>query len=460
MKTAPPSAARLELRDVPSSDCWDTIRRGSRLISPRVGLIRQVLEARHQAQDPAFFAAGVQAADVDRHASDVSALEAGGAGDDAATAMVAAICETAERYCSRIYDRDEMVLGPFRELAADAVEPDRLRLFSRQQVEHGGAAGLDYFDDSSIVRWVWGYSLTERRPRLVPASLVYLNYRAADGEARIGLNASTGLSAAATLEEAILGGLLEIVERDAVTVAWLHRRAGRRIEVDDDDLRQMLRARLHGDHPRVDVKVFDVTLDLAIPVVFLVMRRPAEFGPAVCVGSAARLAPRQAVRKCMREAGQSFPYLRYLLEKEKGWQPAPDLSNLVNFEHHVLHYLRRPDLVPQAFAFCDACEESVRLSELPDRSTGRVLGDLERCVECLGEAGYDVIAADLTTPDVREVGLRVVRVIIPGLVPLHGNHLRPYLGVRRLFDVPRRLGWDGRAASSPSGLNPFPHAFP
>lgn len=448
MKTVPPLPADLELHDVPASDLWETIRRGSRLISPRVGLIRQVVETRYQAQDPAIFASGVMPADFARYSSGGPGLKAGGAGDDAATALVAAIGEAAERYCACFYDCDEMAFGSFRELAEDAVSPDRLRLFSREQIERFGGRGIDYFDESSRIRWVWGYSLNQRRPRLVPASLVYLNYRPAEDEAKIGLNASTGLAAGATREEAILGALLEIVERDAFTIAWLHRRAGRRIEVDDDALQEALRARLWTDRPSVDVKIFDITTDVPIPVVFLVMRRQAEFGPVVCVGTAARLAPQQAVRKCMQEAGQAFPYFRYLLDSEKKWQPAPDFSNLINFDYHCLNYLKRPDLVPPAFSFCDECDDRVLLSELPDRSAGRVLADLEYCVARLDEAGHDVIVADITTPDIADAGLSVVRVIVPGLVPLHGHHLRPFLGVRRLFEA-----LEGE-------LNPFPHPFP
>jgi ribosomal protein S12 methylthiotransferase accessory factor len=459
MKTAPPLPVELELRDVPASDLWETIRQGSRLISPKVGLIRQVVETRFQAQDPGIFAAGVQAADISRYLGAGQSLEAGGAGDSAATALMSAIGEAAERHCAFFYDRGEMVFGAFRDLAQDAVSPDLLRLFSREQIE-SFRRGPDYFDDSSRIAWVWGYSLNERRPRLVPASLVYLNYRPEADEANIGLNASTGLAAGATREEAILGALLEIVERDAFTIAWLHARVGRRIEVDDEDLQKALRTRLWADRPSVDVKIFYITTDVDIPVVFLVMRRQAEFGPAVCVGTAARLAPRQAVRKCMYEAGQCFPYFRHLLNSHKDWQPAPDFSNLINFDYHCLNYLRRPELVPPAFAFCDQCEDRVALSEIPDRSAGRVLADIEHCVARLDEAGYSVIVTDITTPDIADVGLSVVRVIVPGLVPLHGVHPRPFLGARRLFEVPLRLGWDRRGWSPESGLNPFPHPFP
>ena len=460
MKTALRHPPELELRDVAATDLSETIRRGSRLISRKVGLIRRVAETRYQAQDPVVFAAGVLPADFSRCVSGGVAADAGGAGDTAAMAMVSAIGEAVERHCACLPDRAQMVFGSYRELESDAVSPDLLRLFSRDQIEGFGPHGPDYFDEDTPVAWVWGYSLSNRRPRLVPAALVYLNYRPAQHEATIGLNASTGLAAGATREEAILSGLLETVERDAFTIAWMHRRAGRRIDIDDEDTARRLKLRLWADRPSVDVKLFDLTTDVAIPVVFIVMRRQAECGPVACVGAASRLSPRHAIRKCIQEAGQNFPYLRHLLDNEKDWQPAPDFSNVTNFDYHFLNYLKRPDLVPEAFAFFDACEQRVALSQLPDRSTGRVLADLRYCIACLGEAGYEVIVTDITTPDISDVGFSVVRVIVPGLVPLHGHHLRPFLGARRLFDVPFRLEWNRSGWSAEAGLNPFPHPFP
>src|SRR5207244_379660 len=161
-------------------------------------------------------------------------------------------------------------------------------------------------------------------------------------------------------------------------------------DVDDDEMKRILRDRLWADRPSVDVRFFDVTTDVAIPVVFIVMRRQAECGPVTCVGAASRLSPREAVRKCIQEAGQTFPYLRYLLGSQKDWHPAPYFSNVTNFDYHYLTYLKRPDLVSRAFAFCDECQDTVALSHLPDRSTGRVLADLEYCVESLREAGFEV----------------------------------------------------------------------
>jgi ribosomal protein S12 methylthiotransferase accessory factor len=460
MTTARTQPAALELEDVPWSDAWETLRRGRRLISRRVGVIRQVANVRYQAQDPGFFATGVVLADFSRCLPGGQSLKAGGAGDTEAVAIASAIGEAIERHCACFFDRDDMVVGTFAELDGEAVAPDRLRLFSREQTERFGRQGPPYFDERSRIAWVRAWSLTEQRPRLVPASLVYLNYRPGPDDTSMGCHGSTGLAAGATREQAILSGLLEVVERDAFTLAWLHRQPGRRIDIDEAELQRVLAVHLWADRPSVDVKFFDLTTDLDIPVIFLVMRRPAEFGLAACLGCASRLSPRHAAGKCLQEIGQNFPVIRNLLASEKGWQPASDFSNLNTFDYHFLTYLKRPELVPQAFAFYDRCEERMPLSQLIDRSTGRVLTDIERCVVCLRHAGYEVLVADITTSDVAEAGFSVVRVIVPGLMPLHSDHLRPFLGVRRLSEAPFRLGWERRGWTPEQGLNPLPHPFP
>ena len=63
-----------------------------------------------------------------------------------------------------------------------------------------------------------------------------------------------------------------------------------------------------------------------------------------------------------------------------------------------------------------------------NESTGDPEKDLKKVLSLLESRGFDVLVVDLTTPDVREVGFRVVRVLIPGLQPLHGDHCYPFLG--------------------------------
>lgn len=454
--------AAVELRDVPWSDVWESIRSASRLVSPKVGLARSLQQGVTYAQDPELFALGVGLQDLSRFSGILNSDKAGGGGELAERALVATLGEAIERYCTLFFDKEEMVRGTARELAPDAVDAELVRFFSRRQIEENGdrIGSTSYFTEDSVTYWVWGTSLTSGEARLVPASQVYLNYKADDDEVLPGRNASTGLAAGTTIEEAILTGLFEVVERDCFTIAWLHRHLGSRIAVDDPELKRILDERFYVSHPDVDLAFYDITLDIPIPSIFALMRRPAEYGPALCVTSVSRLSMREAVRKGMCELGQELPYLRFLRNQFDDWDPLPDFSDIVTFDHHFTLYSKRPELIGEALAFCDAVEDEVALSELPDHRTGRPLGDIEHCVAVLAENGYEVIVVDITTEDVRELGWRVVRVLVPGLVPLYGNHNRPYLGLPRLWEIPDKLRWAQNGWNPDAGLNPYPHPFP
>jgi ribosomal protein S12 methylthiotransferase accessory factor len=229
--------------------------------------------------------------------------------------------------------------------------------------------------------------------------------------------------------------------------------------VDDASLRATLPATFALGRPGVGLDLFDVTADIPIPTILAVLRRPAEFGPALCLGAAARLSPRAAARKGLLELGQGLPFLRTLLVQLKGWTPKEDFSDLVSFDYHLLMYNRRPELVSAALGFYDAAPAGL-LSALPDRSSGRLKSDVETCVGLLEKAGHEVVVVDITTEDLREAGFSVVRVLVPGLIPLHGDHNLPYLGVERLREVPWRLGWVDRRQDPLAVLNPRPHPFP
>jgi ribosomal protein S12 methylthiotransferase accessory factor len=450
----------LELRDVPRSDPRETVKLAKYLISPKVGMVRSLNQGAFRAQDPITLAMGVAAADLSRFADIPNSGKAGGGGETIASAVAATIGELVERYCMLFYDKAEMVLAPWREVADDAVHPDLVRFFSRQQTDRGGPEMRGYFDEDTPIYWVWGTALGSGRPRLVPACQVYLNYRFDEGEGSPGRNASTGLAAGATLEEAILSGLFEVIERDAFAVCWLHRKVGPRIRIDDPELSATLRHRFHAGHPAVDLQFFDITLDIPVLSVFSVMRRPAEFGPALVLSSVSRLSPREVIVKCLREMGQTMPYLRFLRNNLKNWEPASDWSDITSFDHHFLLYSKHPELIDEAMSFCAEADEEVAFSDLPDPSTGRVLGDIEHCVRLLDERGLEAIVVDITVPEIRDLGLHVVRVLIPGLVPLHGNHNARFLGVPRLYELPSKLNWAAGGWDSSAGINPYPHPFP
>jgi ribosomal protein S12 methylthiotransferase accessory factor len=66
---------------------------------------------------------------------------------------------------------------------------------------------------------------------------------------------------------------------------------------------------------------------------------------------------------------------------------------------------------------------------------------------------------ELTSPEMRELGFRVVKVLVPGLQPIDFGTQWPHLGGRRLYEAPARAGYL-QSRTQPRDLNVFPHPFP
>ena len=89
------------------------------------------------------------------------------------------------------------------------------------------------------------------------------------------------------------------------------------------------------------------------------------------------------------------------------------------------------------------CSGSSHLPALP-------AGDLNAYADMMARAGHRVVYVDVTTPDIRNLGLRVVRTLAAGLQPLHFGYGRERRGGRRLYEVPLGLGYFERARRNPN----------
>jgi ribosomal protein S12 methylthiotransferase accessory factor len=76
-----------------------------------------------------------------------------------------------------------------------------------------------------------------------------------------------------------------------------------------------------------------------------------------------------------------------------------------------------------------------------------VAEDVRRCQRIVEARGMEMIVLDQTRP---EIGLPVVKVIVPGL-----RHFWARFAPGRLYDVPVRLGWIARSTPEEE-LNPIP----
>jgi ribosomal protein S12 methylthiotransferase accessory factor len=358
-----------------------------------------------------------------------------------------ALGEAVERFCAAVYDERTLVLDCQRNLVPEAIDPSTIALFSASQYREPGFA-FQPFTEETRVTWTRGYSLLQRAPVLVPAAFVYRPYWPIEGEAAIGDFPTTGLACGNSLADAILHGLYETVERDAVMITWLNRLPARRIDLDrlapaTDANRPW--ARLGGR----GLFVHDITTDIAIPTRLAVLIDRSGPRVFVTVGAAAHDNSDRALEKAAAEALFLRPAVEHVVRSSAG------RDSVQTQEDHLTFFSNAARLGEFGFLLnAPACGTEAS----PPTPAGGSLMQLRTALRALQQRGLDAIVVDVTLPELLQAGLRVVRVIVPGLIPLTFGHRYAAKGGPRIYTVPVTLGYASRGVAE-ADLNPAPHPF-
>ncbi len=369
-------------------------------------------------------------------------LSVGGCGTTPAQALGAAIGEAVERYAASSLPPAPPC--PRHDLRVRALRPRELLPFSRVQRDARGFPFEDPGDDAPL-RWVHGSSLLDGTPCAVPAPSALLFDQALPGEPVLGPSHSTGLACAETSEGAVEHALGEVIERDAVALTWL--RGVTPPRVPEAIVREVAGAALP---PNDAVSAFDLTSDLGIPVLMVLCRGRTSAGDVLSAGTACHVEARRALAKAAIEAGQTRVHVRQLIERDPAWRPARGFVNVSDFPLHARLYAGRGRLARRALRFLDGNDAPAPAFERQPPEGGMIAA--------LRRAGLDAIHLDLTPSWGVALGLHVARVIVPGLLPLHGHHQLAFLG------HPRLRAW---RSALPHGVRrhrhdiwPYPHPLP
>jgi bacteriocin biosynthesis cyclodehydratase domain-containing protein len=393
-------------------------------------------------------------------------VDAGGYGRAATfdEAETVALLEAMERYAGIApLARRTAVTATYREVAPDAVDPARLGL---PDLDETSAAGRTGYHPDLRMSWVWAWSLTTRRAVLVPECVAYWGGTSPwlPRPPRYCVDTSNGCALGRSVEEAVLHGMFEIAERDGFLLAW--HRASEVPEIDvasvADDLTTDLAGR--ASCAGYDLRLFDVTTDLDVPAVWAFLGRRDGGVPVAFNAAGASPDPVRAVRAAVVEVVVDL-YDRF----DPARRPPPDvLDRLVADDHAVrtlddhIDVYTHPDALPR-LDFLLRPRPRAALAEVyaghPARWQRTDLGDtLADLVAHWATAGVDVVVVDQTGPEHERAGLRSVKVIAPGTVPMTFGHAHRRLrGIARLLHGAR--GRDERSLRY-ADLNHRPHPFP
>jgi len=441
------------------------LKRVKTAIDNQTGIISYVYEELREPTDPLIHSIGTSLSFTSRYQAGISdAIQNNGAAGLTRTrAMLGAIGESFERYSSAFYDERDFIWGSYNELVAkghELYDPEQITFFSAKQYGQSAFPFHEFTKDTQV-NWGWTELLCgeKARPILFPAFMIYMPYRinAAKGEKRIGPTLSTGQAAAFSSEKASLTGLLEVVERDAYTICWQNRLKVPAIDINSSPfIKKIYEERFSVS--RLDIQLHYLTLDVDIPVVLC--SAIDRFNPklSVIIGVAAHLDPEIAALKALIEMAQDRFYIKFLVKTKDPVPYIEGFKHIDDFEKRVILY-GDVRMIPVLDFLRNSMNKVISFSEIENKSTGDDEKDLQKIIGLLVEKGYNVIRKNITTPDIRDLGMHVVKMFVPEFQPLEGDHNLRFFGGKRLYQVPHQLGYFSKPPIE-DDFNPYPHPLP
>ncbi|MFC7785462.1 TOMM precursor leader peptide-binding protein [Rossellomorea sp. GCM10028870] len=373
-----------------------------------------------------------------------------------------AILEGLERHCGlEPRGKRTVVHDSYRQLAEHALNPLKVGVHTDEQYAMPGFP-FEKFHPDRAMDWVWGYSLIEERPILVPELLSY--YSLGCGSSGFVYETSNGCALGGSREEAIFYGIMEVVERDSFLMTWyaelnLHRLDP--LTAEDEELQLMIeRMRAVAGY---DLYLYDSTMEHGIPSVFAMAKNRKDQGLNLILAAGAHLDPVRAAKSAIQELAGMMLNLDEKLEKNKSnYEKMLDDDSLVRQmdDHGMLYGLPQAE---ERFTFLQDDSRPLRsFQEVFNwRSDHKDLtDDLKDILETFRNRNLDVIVVDQTAPELEQNGLYCVKVLIPGMLPMtFGHHLTRLTGLERVLQVPAELGYADRPLTYEQ-LNQKPHPFP
>jgi len=331
---------------------------------------------------------GIQVFTCDRIRPDGSMTSHTGKGVSPIQAQVSITMESIERYCSEFREEylNKLVRGSYNHLKSkfSVLDPREMIL-----------SGLSAYDHDREIHWTWGCDLSRGEEILVPACAVYHPFH--EDQILIMNTHTNGIAAGNTMEEAVIHGLAEVVERDAWSIAQYTQHFHDAIFIEDDRENEFIIGIFEKfEKAGIEIVAKDLTTDVGIPVVAAFSRDLLHQTMETIDGFGSHLDPKVATVRALLEIATT----RALFIQKYGLEGMCETAPL---------YLRQgEDENPRFYAY-----NQKGIKELEVGYSDDIYDDVQSMISKLRARGLDrVIAVNLTRSD---VDIPTVRMIVPGM---------------------------------------------
>ena len=320
-----------------------------------------------------------------------------GKGATVEQARASAMMEGFERYSAEKQDIDQekISISAYNEIKNDSVlNPRDLLLpksFENQNIE------------MQKLEWIEAEEIISESPILVPANAVFHPYipnREIKPCAMAMFKGNTnGLASGNVIEEAVLHGIFEVVERDAWSIFELTKRNKKQIDLDTIENETVNELVEKFTEQGIKIKLMYITADLKIPtIVASADDTVLKDAALLTLGVGTHLNPEIAAIRALSEVAQSRATQIHGTREDTVTADFMRKAGYENMKRTNKDYFVEED-------------EKINLSDIENKITGSIKRDIEVSIEEVQKAGLDkVIYYDLTR---EEIGVNVARVIIP-----------------------------------------------
>jgi ribosomal protein S12 methylthiotransferase accessory factor len=309
-----------------------------------------------------------------------------GKGITESEARVSVIMEAVERFSAEVENfKEQLLFDSYDNLSTDnsALNPADLILPGR-------------LSSDTKLEWYPSWDILNDEEVLVPANAVFHPYRPQQGRWQLFRSNTNGLASGNVIEEAIFHGLMEVVERDAVSIAEINRNPGVGLNVGAGPVGDIIKKfESHG----ISIHLWWVPTDTDTPSIVAASDDEKMRDAALLVmGAGSHTDPQIAALRALTEVAQSRATQIHGAREDTNRESVARSIGYERMKRLNKHWLAEPG-------------ETIELDAIETSATDSIDGDIKLTLGRLNNVADRVIVSDIT---VSAIGVPAVRVIIPG----------------------------------------------
>lgn len=316
----------------------------------------------------------------------------GGKGITKDHAKASAMMEGFERYSAERQDIDETIIASLSEIEefGEYIDPKSLNL--PKEFEKKNISDLS-------LEWSKSIDLISNREYYIPTNAIYHPYISKDDSQSLFKSNTNGLASGNILEEAILHGIFEVIERDAWSIFELTHKNYAQIDISSIENEIIIDIIEKFESEGIKIKLMDFTADIKIPTIAASADDTiTKDAGLLTLGMGTHLDPEVAILRALTEVAQSRATQ---INGAREDTVRADFAREAGYER-----MKRIN----KFYFRDE-EEQIKLSDIENKSTSSITRDIEIVKdELVSNDIQKILYSNLTRP---ELDVSVVRVVIP-----------------------------------------------